>query len=83
MLCYVMLCYAYIVGKIFLFGIRFNIVYHELGHKNMKNVEYLFSQSSEKNISLLKTEMEGHETALCCHTHIYLSNRTLQIQIIS
>ena len=42
-----------------------------------------FSQSSGKNINLLKTEMEGHEPALCCHKHIYLSNKTLQIQIIS
>ena len=35
-----------------------------------------------KNINLLKTEMEGHETALCCHTHIYLSSKILQVQII-
>ena len=27
--------------------------------------------------------MEGHETALCYHTHIYLLSRTLQIRIIS
>ena len=36
-----------------------------------------------KNINLFKTEMEGHEPALCCHTHIYLSNRILQIQFNS
>ena len=32
---------------------------------------FFFHQSSEKNISLLKTEMEVYETALCHHTHIY------------
>ena len=46
----------YIVGKIFLYGINDNIVYNELDHKNMKNVEYLFSQSSGKNINLFKTD---------------------------
>ena len=48
-------------------------------------LKYLFLTEFMKNIKLLKTEMEGHETALCCHTctHIYLSNRTLQIHIIS
>ena len=66
-----------------MYGISFNIVYNELGKENIKNVEYPFSQSSGKNINHLKTDLEGHETVLCCHTHIYLSNRTLQIQIIS
>ena len=37
---------------------------------------------SDKNINLFKTEMEEHETALCCHTHIYLSN-ILHIHILS
>ena len=71
----------YIVGKIFLYGLRFDIVYNETPHENMKNLENLFfSQCSE---NLFKTEMEVHETALCHHTHISLSNRSLQIQIIS
>ena len=47
------------VGKIFLWGVRFDIVQNG----NMKNVE--------KNINLFETEM--HETALCSHTHIYIS----------
>ena len=64
----------YMVGKFFLYGISFNIVSNELGHKNMTNFEdLLFSQHSGKNINLLKTEMEWHQTTLCCHTHIYLS----------
>ena len=42
-----------------------------MSHKNMKEFKYLFfSQHSEKNINLIKTEMEGHETALCYYTHI-------------
>ena len=32
----------YIGGKISQYGIRVNIVYNELGHKNMTNFEYLF-----------------------------------------
>ena len=42
----------------------------------------VFHRVQEKNSHLFKTEMDGHETALCCHTHIYLSNGTLQIQIL-
>ena len=75
----------YIVGQVFLYGKSFNIIYNELGHKimNMKFFEYRFLlQSSIKNINHLKTEMEAHDPAMCCHTHIYLSNRYLQIQII-
>ena len=37
----------------------------------------------EKNINLLKTEMEACETVLYHHTHIYLSIRSLHSQIIS
>ena len=58
----------YMIGKVFMYGISFSVVYNETGHKNMTNVEYLFSHSSGKNINLLKTKMEGHEPALCCHT---------------
>ena len=53
----------------------------------MNNFEYLFFFTEfttyGKNVNLFEKEMEMHETALCCHTHIYLSNRTLQIQIMS
>ena len=35
----------YIVGKIFLYRISFNIIYNESGHKNMNNFEYIFLQS--------------------------------------
>ena len=38
----------YEVGKIFLWGVRFDIVYNESAHGNMKNLENLFSQGSEK-----------------------------------
>ena len=68
------------VRKIFVYGIRFNIVYNESGHQNMNNFEYLFfHRVKNKNTNLFKTEIEGHETNL----HIYLSNRILQIQIIT
>ena len=73
----------YMVGNICLYGIRFNIVYSESGHKKLNILNTFFLQNPGKNINILKTEMEWHETALYCHTHIYLSNRTLQIQIVS
>ena len=74
----------YMFGKVILYGISFNIVYNESSHKNMKTFKYfIFSQSSGTYINLFRTEMEVHEPALCCHTHVYLSNRTLHIQIIS
>ena len=64
---------CYIVGKIFMYRISFNIVYNESAHKNMNISEYLFfHRVQEKNINILKTEMEGHEAAQCCHTHIYI-----------
>ena len=72
----------YMVRKVFLYETRFNIVYNESGHKTINNVEYLFFTEFRKNINLLKTEIKGQEQALCCHTHIYLSNKTIQIQII-
>ena len=50
--------------------------------KIWKLVNTVFHRVQEKNSHLFKTEMDGHETALCCHTHIYLSNGTLQIQIL-
>ena len=57
----------YMVEKIFLYGISFNIlvVYNESGHKIP-----FFPQSSRKNINIFKPKMEGHEQAQCCHTHI-------------
>ena len=72
----------YMVGKIFLYEISFNIVYNESGHKNMKHFDYFFyTDFREKN--LFEPEMKGYETMRRCNTHIYLSNRTLQILIIS
>ena len=74
----------YMVGKIFLQRISFAIVYNESAHEYMKNVEYLFSFSAEKISIFLKQRWRGRKhQVLCCHTHIYLSNRTLQIQLIS
>ena len=72
---------SYMVAKIFLYGISFNIVYNESDHKNIIILNPF--RSSGKKYHLKKTEMEEHETALFCHTHIYRSNRTPQIQIIS
>ena len=41
-----------------------------------------FSQGSEKNIKLLKTEVDMCESAASHLTHIYLLSTTLHIQII-
>ena len=74
----------YMAEKIVLYGISFTIVYNESGHKNMTIVENLFFyRVQEKKSIFLKTEMDGHEITLCCHTHIYLSNRIIRIQITS
>ena len=42
----------YMFGKVFLYGITFNIVYSELGHKNMKHFEYLFFHRVLEKISI-------------------------------
>ena len=61
----------YMVRKIFLYRISFNIVCNESGHENMTNFEcYFLLPSSEKNINLSKTEMEGDKSSVCCHTNI-------------
>ena len=58
----------YIVGKIFPYRISVNIVYNDMGHKNMKNVKYLFfTEFRGKKQSFFKTEMEG-----LSYIHIYL-----------
>ena len=46
----------YIAGKIFHSGVRFAVVYNELAHENMTNLN-------------IEMEMELHKTALCHHTH--------------
>ena len=73
----------HIVGNVFLYGISFNIKYNKLGHKNMTNFEHLLFTEFWKNINLLKTEMDGHEPALCCHTYIYLLNMQDAISYLS
>ena len=73
----------YMIGNIFLDGIRFNIVYNESAHENMTKGEHIVSHRVQKKIiNLFKTEMDGRETVLCCHTNIYLSNKTLQILLV-
>ena len=72
-----------IVGKIILSGVSVDRVYYESVHENDKFEKRIFSNRVQKKVNLLKAEMEVYETALCHHTHIYLSNRSLQIQIIS
>ena len=47
----------YMIGKVFLYGISFNIAYNKLGHKNMTNFEYFVSH--RKNINLVITEIGG------------------------
>ena len=73
----------YMVAKVFLYGLRFNIVYNELGHKNMKHFEYLLSHRVQENILIFLKQRWMSVKQHCFHTHIYLSNMTLQIQIIS
>ena len=48
-------CYRllYMFGKIFLWGVMFDILYNVLAQENMKNLENFYSQSSETNINLL------------------------------
>ena len=46
--------YIYMVGKIFPYGISFNVVYNESGHKNMTNFQYLFFRVQEKISIFLK-----------------------------
>ena len=59
---------------------EFDIINNESVHENIFKIEKNkhFSHSSEKNI-LFKTGMEVHETALCRHTHIYISQVGLTI----
>ena len=50
----------YMVGKFFLYGISFNIVYNKLSHKNMKYCQYPFFHRVQKNISIfLKLKWRG------------------------
>ena len=46
--------------------------YSESGYKNINNVEYLFFTDFKGKNQYLKNRNGGHETALCCHTHIYV-----------
>ena len=57
------------VGKIFLSGVRFDIVYNNLFNENT---------------TVFKTETEVPGTAVCHPTpiHVYLSSTNLHIQII-
>ena len=63
---------VYMVGKVVLYGIGFDIVYNELGNTNTTTFEYLCFTEFRKNINILKTEMEGHKPALCCYTYTYI-----------
>ena len=64
----------FMVKKIFLQGVTFDIVYNELAHENMKKLEKLFFPPvfRIKYQSLKKIEMKVYDTALGYHTHIYL-----------
>ena len=62
----------YMVKKISLCGVMFDIVYNESFHENMKNLENdVFSQRVQKQLSiLLKTGMVVCESTQCHHAHI-------------
>ena len=58
------------VGKVFLYGISFKIVYNQSGLRYDTFLIPFVSQSSGKTINLVKTEMEEHEATLCFHISI-------------
>ena len=62
----------YMVGKIFLYGLSFDIVYNESVHDNMNKLENrVFFHRVQKKISIFfKPDMSMYETVLCHHTHI-------------
>ena len=61
----------YMVGKVFLHEISFNLVYNESGHKNMKKFEYLLFHRGQENISIILKQMEGmKQHCVFIHTHI-------------
>ena len=60
----------FLVGKIFMYGISFNMVYNESGHKSMIHFEYPFSQSSGKKSIFLYQRWRGIEQH-CVVTHTY------------
>ena len=63
----------YMVGRIFLYGLSFNRVYNELGHKNITNFEYLFfTEFRTKKSIFLKHRWEGmNQHWVVIHTLIY------------
>ena len=64
----------YIVEKIFLQGVRFDIVYNDMSSETMNIFQktFFFSQGLEKNIKVFKTETGVFETGVSHPTHIYL-----------
>ena len=66
----------------FLYGVFLVIVYNKSAHEKFRKT--FFPPSSEKYISMFQTEMEMDETALCCHTHIYLlaSLSTMKVRLL-
>ena len=62
----------YMIGQIFLPGVRFDMVYNESAHENMKHL-VLISQSSNKVIKV-KTKMVVDGTVVCVTIHIAVSS---------
>ena len=60
----------YVVGKMFLYGITFNIIYNESGHKNI----YLNVLTEFTNILIfLKQRWRGmNKHCIVIHTYIYI-----------
>ena len=59
--------------------------YNESAHENMNKLEQLFSQSSEKCINIFIKYIDGGvwNCTVSSYAHIYLPNKTLQIQVIN
>ena len=59
------------VGKIFLYGISFTIVYNESDHKHMTNFEYLFfTEFRKKYQSFYNSDGGACNSTVSSHTHI-------------
>ena len=67
----------YVVGKFFLSGLSFDIVYNESVHENINKYRcFSPTQVQKKNINLFKNRDGGvsNSTYYLTHTHTHLNN---------
>ena len=66
----------YIVGKIFLNEISFNILNNESRHKNMEHFEKsFFTERRKKYQSFLNRDVEALNSPVLSNAHIHVSNK--------